>query len=246
MKNKTKLITVFAAGLALAACGVLKNLDLVGKQSAASFAEVLKTIPDKVRADEQNTGWELYAPDNSARFFWSADYSKSPIYDVMLEFDARPFLDAGLDIGKLPDAYSVSVHETAGALGNVTLIVGKKFGGGEHEHDHDGGATPLAAYEQIAARRKESINYHTALDHFGVDMGNGNLFEWAKDLQTNGYDNSDQDKDIVFVLNPEPLIQAGAEPERVAGWAYAQVDVDDENGKPVKVWKFLKPFDIAQ
>jgi hypothetical protein len=63
-------------------------------------------------------------------------------------------------------------------------------------------------------------------------------------MKTNGYDDADQDKDIVFVLNPEPLIAAGVVPENVEGWVYAQVPVE-ENGKTEDVWKFLKPFDLA-
>ncbi len=52
-----------------------------------------------------------------------------------------------------------------------------------------------------------SISYHMALDHYGVALGGGNMFEWAKDLGAN-------DKDIVFVLDPEPLIAAGVDPQR--------------------------------
>jgi len=69
------------------------------------------------------------------------------------------------------------------------------------------------------------------------------MFEWAKDMKVNWYDNSNQDKDIVFVLNPEPLIAAGVDIEHVDGWAYAQVQVE-ENGKMEQVWKLLKPFDL--
>jgi hypothetical protein len=76
-----------------------------------------------------------------------------------------------------------------------------------------------------------------AMDHYGVSLGDGNLFEWAKDMNAN-------DKDIVFVLNPEPFIAAGADPARVSGWVFDKVTVDDENGKPVQVDKLLKPFEI--
>jgi hypothetical protein len=69
------------------------------------------------------------------------------------------------------------------------------------------------------------------------------MFEWAKDMVANGYDNSVQDKDIVFVLNPEPLIAAGVDPEKVEGWACAQVPIE-ENGKTIQVWKLLKSFDL--
>jgi hypothetical protein len=52
------------------------------------------------------------------------------------------------------------------------------------------------------------------------------------------------DKDIVFVLNPEPFIAAGVDPDKINGWAFTKVTVDDANGKPVQVDKILKPFDL--
>jgi hypothetical protein len=42
-----------------------------------------------------------------------------------------------------------------------------------------------------------------------------------------------------FVLNPEPLIAAGVDPEKAEGWIYARVPADDGD-----VWKFLKVFDL--
>jgi hypothetical protein len=55
---------------------------------------------------------------------------------------------------------------------------------------------------------------------------------------------STNDKDIVFVLNPEPFIKAGVNPNNIKGWAFAKVTVDDANGKPIVVDKILKPFDL--
>ncbi|MPM03147.1 hypothetical protein SDC9_49408 [bioreactor metagenome] len=245
MKKNIKSIAAVAAGLAmitaLTACsGGLKKLDVVGQQSVASFDEVLKTIPDQVTADETNAGWSLMAPDGSVRFIWSEDYSKSPLHDVMLEFDAEPFLNAGLDPDKLPDQYAYYEAEMPGMSGGKMLMVGTKLG----ESDQvNGTPTALSSYELIVDKYRDSINYHTALDHFGVKLGDGNMFEWAKDMKTNGYDKSNQDKDIVFVLNPEPLINAGVGPEKVEGWVYTQVPIE-ENGKTAQVWKFLKPFDL--
>jgi hypothetical protein len=46
------------------------------------------------------------------------------------------------------------------------------------------------------------------------------------------------------VLEPEPFIRAGVDPNGVEGWAFAKVTVDDENGRPVVVDKLLKPFDL--
>lgn len=245
MKNTFKRIAAVAAALALGAvltaCSGIKSLDVVGEQSIASFEEVLKAIPDRVSADEANAGWALMAPDDSARFIWSGDYSQSPVYDVMLEVDAQPFLDAGLDPQKLPGAYAFLEGEATGGLASQRLTVGTKLGG--DKLTYTGSPTALAAYEQIVGKYRDFINYHTSLDHYGVKLGGGNMFEWANDMKTSGYDNSNQDKDIVFVLNPEPLIAAGVDPEKVQGWAYAQVSME-EDGKATQVWKFLKPFDL--
>jgi hypothetical protein len=240
MKKIRPLAAVAAILIIAVAFTACSSLDVVGKSSITSFEQVLKTIPNSVKADELNAGWALTAPDDSVRFIWSEDYSKSPLHDVMLELDAQPFLDAGLDPDKLPDNYAFYEGEAMGDMGAKMLMVGTKLGSNDKV---SGTPTALASYELIVNKYRDSINYHTSLDHYGVKLGGGNMFEWAKDMNTNGYDDSVQDKDIVFVLNPEPLIAAGVDPEKVDGWAYAQVAVD-ENGKTEQVWKFLKPFDL--
>lgn len=223
MKRKRILILMFLImTFVFASC---RQLDVIGNKSITSFKEVLDAIPDKISADEVNGGWTLIAPDNSARFFWSNDFSKSKIYDVMIEFDVKPFIDAGLEIDKLPE----------GMVFGDKLVVGTDLS--SENLTYDGEVTPLASYEKIVELKRESIGYHTALDHFGVDLSGGNMFEWAKDLGTN-------DKDIVFVLNPKVFIDAGVDPEKVEGWIFAKVETMDANGKKVEVDKLLKPFNL--
>jgi hypothetical protein len=219
-----------AALLALFALSACSNLDVVLRQSISSFDEVLKAAPDNVRADEEIAGWSVSAPDGSARFIWSSDFSKSDLRDVMLEFDAKPFVDAGLDIEKLPGRFSS--HDGK-------LVVGAELG----NEPGNGADAPLEAYAQLAERHRGSIGFHTPMDHFNISLGEGDMFEWAKDLSVNGSSQESQDKDIVFVLAPEPLAAAGADPEKVEGWSYAQVETVVD-GKTTSVWKFLKPFDL--
>ncbi|MFP3154144.1 hypothetical protein LQZ18_06855 [Lachnospiraceae bacterium ZAX-1] len=244
MKKTMKSISLVLVGaialVSLSACSQ-SQLDVVGKESITSFDKILNTIPNNVKADEQNAGWAILAPDDSVRFIWSEDYSRSPLHDIMLELDAQPFLNAGLDADKLPENYVFYEGDEMGDMGSKMLMVGAKLG--NDKFTYNGDPTALLAYEQIVDNYRDSINYHTSLDHYGVKLGDGNMFEWAKDMKTNNYDDSNQDKDIVFVLNPEPLITAGVDPEKVEGWAYAQVPVE-ENGKAVQVWKLLKPFDL--
>jgi hypothetical protein len=144
---------------------------------------------------------------------------------AMLETDAKPFIDAGLDTSKLPE----------GMVAGYKIIVGRDFGSDQLKYE--GQATPIASYEQIVSLYRKNIGYHSVLDHYGVDLSGGNMFEWAKDMKTN-------DKDIVFVLDPKVLLDAGVDPAKVEGWAFAKVKKEDENGKPIEVDKFLKPFNI--
>lgn len=239
MNKNGKLIAAVAAAAVLVVAIIAAvvqtaggNLDVVGKQSITSFETILNTIPDNVKADEINGGWSLSAPDGSVRFIWAKDYSQSPLHDVMLELDAAPFVSAGLDTEKLPDNY---------AAYDGMLMVGTKLG--MEKPVYEGEATPLAAYEQIVNKHRSFINYHMDMDHYGVKLGGDNMFEWAKNMETNTVKNQNQDKDIVFALNPEPLIAAGVDPEKVEGWVYAPVSVM-EGAKTLEVYKFLKPFNL--
>ncbi|GHV76197.1 hypothetical protein AGMMS49942_10180 [Spirochaetia bacterium] len=217
-----RILTIMMITVMVSACS---QLDVVGTDSKRSFNAVLDALPGNIAADEMNAGWSLSAPDGEARFVWSVDYSKSPLHDVMLEVEARPFLDAGLNPDKLPE--DIAFYEGK-------LMVGTKLGNDQLKYS--GAPTPLASYEQIVTLYRKTIGYHAALDHYGVSIGDGNLFEWAKDMSAN-------DKDIVFVLNPEPFIKAGVNPNTVQGWTFAKVPVD-VNGKAVEVDKFLKPFNV--
>ncbi|HEY5556536.1 hypothetical protein [Acetobacterium sp.] len=222
---KKKIFLAGAAALLLIVLSGCQQTDIVGKTSITSFNEVLSAIPDKIAADEMNGGWALTAPDGTARFIWSKDYSSGPPHDVMLEFDSKLFINAGLDVTKLP----------AGMVIGDKIMVGTALG--DEKLTYKGEVTPLASYEQIVNLKRDHIKYHTALDHYGVDLGDGNMFEWAKDMSTN-------DKDIVFALNPQLFIDAGVDPTKVEGWVFAKVKVDDKDGKPIEVDKFLKPFNL--
>jgi len=225
MKTTLKLIALFAlqALLAITACS---KLDVVGNDSVRAFNDLLQNAPQLVSEDRANKGWSIAAPSGGARFIWSKNFAESPVYDVMLEFAAAPFIAAGLDPSRLPDYF---------IFRDGMLTVGTKLG--KESLNYKGEATPLASYEQIVKLKRSSIGYHGQMDHYGISLGNGNMFEWAKNLATN-------DKDIVFVLDPAPFIAAGTDPAKIEGWTFAKVTVDDENGKPVQVDKILKPFDL--
>lgn len=208
--------------LSLAACG---GTDVVGETSADSFGKLLEAMPEQIEADENGQGWVLNAPDGSASFFWGKDNSGERSYDVFIETDIQPFLEAGLKGEMLPP----------GIVSEDKIIVGIDLGDDKLWKDKE--TDPLDSYRQILKSNRDAIQYHGELDHYGINIGRGNVFEWAKDMGTN-------DKDMVFVLDPEIFIEAGVDPGKVDGWVFGKVKVDGEDGKPVEVEKFLKPFDI--
>jgi hypothetical protein len=225
---KRRAIKTLFGGIVLAVLGIggCGKLDVVGKDSINAFQAVLNNAPREIVTDEMTGGWALFAPDGSAKFIWSKNYRESPLHDVMIVFEAEPFINAGLDVSRLPESITVF---------DGMIMVGTKLG--QEVLKYQGDPTPIASYEQIVNLKRNSIGYHGALDHYGVNLADGNLFEWAKDMSTN-------DKDMVFVLNPEPFINAGVDPAAVEGWVFAKVTVDDEKGKPVEVDKILKPFNL--
>lgn len=225
MKKLIIIGLVLSLAVSLAAC---QATDVVAKFAVTSFEAVLNKIPEKIASDEANNAWALTSP-NGERFIWGKDFSREGIPDIMLEFDSQPFANAGLDASKLPkDIYYYD--------SNVNKLMVRSELGNE-KFTYNGEATPLDSFKKLVETHRDNIGYHAALDHYGVALGNGNMFEWAKDMNTN-------DKDIVFVLNPQPFIDAGVDPGKVEGWVFAKVKVMDNKGKAIEVDKLLKPFDL--
>jgi hypothetical protein len=214
-KTLAPLSIAAALVVALAACSWL---DVVQKDAVRAFGEILNTLP----ADEYEPHrWKITAPDGEAWFIFDGA-------GMAMVVNAAPFIAAGLDISKLENA---GENGFSPGTDSIRFSVDGFEGAGQDVKD--------AALDQFAADVKafrKNLGYHAALDHYNIDFGGGNMFEWAKDLAAN-------DKDIVFVLNPEPLVSAGLDPGNVEGWAFAKVSVEID-GKPVEVDKLLKPFDL--
>lgn len=222
---KKKIILSIISLLAVAGFTACSKLDVIGDKSVESFEAVLSSQDSEVSEDTEFGGWSLTAPDGEARFLWSKDFSKTASKDVILEIDAQPFLDAGLNPDRLPESM----------FQGDKIVVGTNLG--DEAVSYSGEAAPIASYQKIVDLYRDNITYHMALDHFGVNLMDGNMFEWAKDMATN-------DKDIVFVLNPQPFIDAGVDVASVDGWVYAKVETMDDAGKNIEVDKLLKPFDL--
>ncbi|MDF2521301.1 MAG: hypothetical protein K0R84_1929 [Clostridia bacterium] len=224
MKKKVAIVAMALTGiLALSAC---QATDVVAQKAVSSFEEVTNKLGENVAFDQGNNAWAITSPTGE-RFLIGKDFSGS--LDTAQEFDAKPFLDAGLDSSKLPaEQYRLDPST------NKLIVLGEI---GSQSFNYSADPKIIDTFNEIMRTNRAAVGYHANLDHYNIAMGNGNMFEWAKDMDTN-------DKDIVFVLNPEPFINAGVDPSKVEGWAFAKVEVMDENDKPIEVDKFLKPFEL--
>lgn len=232
---------IFAV-LVLASC---TETDVVAKVAVSSFDAAVQKLGDKVSYSADDKSWLITSPAGD-KLLIALDFSRpnadgeSP--DFEMDLDAGPFLAAGLDVSKLPMMDGIGYKLEMGRF-----MLHFDWGKDALKPATDGSAAPTEAtapaagvvstFKQIIASYRDRIGYHEKLDHYGFALGDGNMVEWAKDLTTN-------DKDLVFVLNPEPLIKAGLDPNKVQGWVFAKVEVKDANGKYVAVDKLLLPFNL--
>lgn len=217
--SSTLLILVALIGLVSVGC---QKTDVVVTSGLKSF-EALAAVPalnTQVNADGYVT---LTAPNGESVSLTTKPEASDK--DLLLTLDLAPFVAAGLDITKLPEGYSTNDNQ---------LIIASEFTDKAYSKAANDAVTALNG---LIAAQRDRFGYHEALDHYGIGFGNGNMFEWAKDMAKN-------DKDYVFVLEPTLLAEAGLNPETVEGWLYADVEVKGDNGQKQTVKKLLKPFDL--
>ena len=183
--------------------------------SVVSFEALSQSIEWKSEGDK----FTLVAPDQSVSLSIAQSFALEN--DVVMSVAAAPFVAAGLDVSKLPEGLYVD-----GRLNYVTSIEGTTTY-----------ASVTEAFTDILSIQGDLVGYHAALDHYGLSLQDGNVFEWAADVNAN-------DKDIVFVLNPQTLIDAGTKVEAVEAWIFAEVEIMQADGTMKMVPKLLKPFDL--
>jgi len=220
MKKLYSLAACMFLIIALTGC---QELDIIGNNSVKAF-EAVQAASTYVFKDDASGGWLLII-DESAVFFLSSDFSKSE-YDVAMMFTSEPFINAGLDISKLPE--DMVVFEEILAAGNNYT---------DEAPNYSGEITPVASYEQIFKFKPEMIGYHDEDHHYMLHFGNGNMLMFARDI-------SAQEKDIVFMLDPQPFIDAGVDVNNVEGWSYGSYETMTLDGKKVMVQRFVKTFDL--
>lgn len=202
----------------------LDATDVTAHYAKSSFRQLLTSLPSGAAARAEGEGWTFSAPDDSASFFWNPEAAAGS-QAARIVTPAAPFLEAGLNPSLLP----------GGMLQDDMLVFGLKADSGT------GGAlvvgNPAQAFDSLLAAYRDRFGYHFQLEHFGLELDGGNMLEWAGDPVKNALD-------LVFVLDPAVLEQAGVDANRIEGWILGTVIVHTDSGRKVEVSKLLKPFDL--
>ncbi len=155
----------------------------------------------------------------------AADEGKATLHigqeTIRMSFAAEPFLQAGLDRSNLPQGILLVDDNTLAVEAESVGFYGSDFA--------------MTAREFIFQNR-DRLSFHHSMGHFSLSLGNKNGFEWAQRPESN-------DEDLVFVLDPQPFIEAGVDVERIAGWDCKDVQQMD-GAKKYSEKKLLLSFDI--
>ena len=200
-----KLLLALALLIFIAGC---TSTDVVKREALTSFEEVLAV--DSVESSIMD-GYAHIIITEGYHFDLSLN-PQSTTEDVIMAVMAMPFLDAGLDIAKLPSNMRIK--------DDMLLIT---FDGlkGSMTNDAKG------QMDSLLTNNRDLLAYHAELDHFGIALGD-HKFEWAKNMSTN-------DKDAVFILSADTLRLAGVNVESVEGWLFTTMDGMDLLLKPIEL-----------
>lgn len=212
MKKNKVFALMTASLLVVSGC----STDVLGNKAVESFNKIAEKEASYIEVEElepEKTVYRYTLSDNSSSFFWGDRTG--------ISVDIKPFKEAGLDISKLPKE----------------MIEADKLIIEFEQAESKAGEDSNKAFKSFVKDNRDAVGYHAQLDHFGIKLGNGNMFEWAQDIEKN-------DKDVVFVINPEMIAGYGADVTKIEGWVYADVEMMNDKGEKIIEKKLLKPFDL--
>ena len=167
--------------------------------------------------EESRQHYDLRSPDGTEVFTFGQS--------IMLTFDLAPFTVAGF----VPQEYGNAL-----VMGETTFSILADHAGVTPQ-DGDGG---YDVFEAVLRSNRHALEYHMDHDLFELHLGHGNAFRWARDLQTNT-------RGMTFVLNPEPFIEAGLNPELLKGWALVDITVMHGADRGQRVPRLIKNFSLS-
>jgi hypothetical protein len=226
--NVTRIITVSLVLAAVVFGAAFIAPDVVAVYAVQSYDALLHAPGVLIARRDAAEAWVLTSPGVETFTFGGDNAAGSN--ELVVSFDARPFLSAGLNASLLPAGAQV---EGDGASARIVM----RYDKGAGSFSAGAESQPLQALQDLVHNHRAMAGYHSALGHFGLILGGGNMIEWAQDQQAN-------DKDLVFVLNPQTFADAGVDVANVQGWVLADVPVMDAQGRKSTARKLLRFYNL--
>jgi len=225
----TRILTVSLVLAAVVFGAAFMAPDVIAVYAVQSYDALLHAPGVLVARNDAAGAWVLTSPGIETFTFGGNNAAGSN--ELVVSFDARPFLAAGLDASLLPEGAQV---EGEGASARIVM----RYDEGTGSFSDGAESQPLQALQDLVRNHRMMLGYHVALGHFGLMLSGGNMVEWAKDQQAN-------DKDLVFVLNPQSFADAGVDVANVQGWVLADVPVMDAQGRKSTARKLLRFYNLV-
>jgi hypothetical protein len=236
---KKKIVTLLVSSAILAAftgCSRPVTGDKEADNALFAFNKIVKAYPDKKRFHEALKHWGFELPTGE-KFEWSKDMSanKADFAMVML---ADPLVEAGLDISKLDEnewLYEPAAKDDKGNDLPNRLI--KPYNVSDKKQSSNGSEDSM---RRLLKADTDNVKYHKDVQHFGLSLGEGNQVQWTEKLGTNN-------ADMIFVLNVEPLIEAGIDINKLedSGWVFKEAS-DNDMGMGTSPDQIVKIYDIKK
>lgn len=186
--------------------GAVDNFDII----------ISNNIENKIFHGELNHFGFLLG--NGEKFEWTSDPSTNEA-DFSLTFNAEEFVEAGLDVKKLNGDTFKYIDKTIESPG-VIVYTSDVSNAKEPQSDYK------EAFKSLLIKMPGQLSV-IEKDGYILDIGKGFQVHWNGEERVN--------KDIAFIINPEDLVEAGLNIEKLTNW---KVMNNNENGdEQLKLFK---------
>ena len=237
MKINKKILAVAVSSvmvLTLAGCTRTVTGNTESDEGLAAFNQIVKTYPDKKGYHEALKHWGFELPTGE-KFEWSKDMSANEA-DLAMVMLADPLVEAGLDVEKLDEnewLYKPAGPDEMGKeLPNLLI---KPYDVSANKQESKGSED---SFRRILKEDNSLVKYDEELGKYRLSVGESNEVQWTKELGSD-------DEDMVFVLNAQPLVEAGLDVDKLEGtdWTFKPAGKDALGENPDQI---VRVYDIKE
>ncbi len=233
MRKAFLLLLSLSLLLTLSGCDQTKTGSEESDNALAAFNAVVEKYPDNKGFHSEMLHWGLALPGED-KFEWTKDTSESDI-DFAMAMKAEPFVEAGLDPDKLPSDDYIYLEESTKKKMEAPARIAHPFNVSDEKEVAQGSED---AMRRLLKQNNDLVQYHEEMGRYRLYLGEGYEVQWTDDL-TSG------EPEITFILQADPLVQAGLDVEELdgSGWVYQPAGEDEMESYPNRL---VMSYDLSE